>query len=143
MSAPAMAMVPDCPVWSPMTLRSSVVFPAPLRPQRVTPSPRSRCRSTSRRTRASPYQADNPSRRSIGAPQVGGDDAVVLAYLVVRPLDEDLAGLQPGHPVGEPPDDTHVVLDHDHGPAVPDGGDELDRALHVLQPHPGGRLVEQ
>src|SRR5258706_12220401 len=116
MSAPAMAMVPDCPVWSPMTLRSSVVFPAPLRPQRVTTSPRSRCRSTSRRTRASPYQADNPSMRSIGAPQVGGDDPVVLAYLVVRPLDEDLAGLQHGPPAGGRPADAHVVLDQNNGP---------------------------
>src|SRR5690606_3809403 len=111
---PVVRPYPPC---RPIRQRSSVVLPAPFRPTSVTISPSSTRIDTSRSARASPYQADSPSTRSIGVPEVGGDDAGVVADLRVRAFHQHLAVLQYGHAVGEAGDHVHVVLDHDHGAA--------------------------
>src|SRR3954454_20637278 len=95
---------------SPIRQRSSVVLPAPLRPMRVTISPCSTRSDTSRSACASPYQADRRSTLSMGVSEVGGDDARVVADLGVGALDQHLAVLEDGHPVGEAGDHVHVVL---------------------------------
>src|SRR5688572_1427036 len=100
---------------SPIRQRSSVVLPSPLRPTSVTISPSSHPIHTSRRACASPYQADSPSTINMGVSEVGGDDPGVVADLGVRALDQHLAVLQHGHPVGEVGDHVHVVLDQDDG----------------------------
>ena len=106
-----------------MTERSRVVLPAPLRPTRVTTSPwptrrgRRRAGPAPRRTRrtargprggrgrAQPWSSP-PS-----VPEVGRDDPLVGAHLLVGPLGEHRTGLQHRHPVGERADDVHVVVD--------------------------------
>src|SRR5690349_9657 len=149
-SAPPQVTVPSTCRCRPMTERRSVVLPAPLRPTSVTTSPGSTRRSTADRTLASPYQAERPETSRVwsdmlfsGLPEVGGDDLLVVADLLVGALCEDLARLQDGHGVGERADHVHVVVDKDDRPAVRHLLDEGDGAVDVLQPHAGGGLVEQ
>src|SRR6478735_9743240 len=170
-SAPSTVTMPSTCRCSPMTERSSVVLPAPLRPTRVTTSPAPTPTDTSRRTRASPYQAERPatsrtrpaspvaSARSVvvtdavaasvvtgslmGRSEVGRDDALVGADLVVRALGEHLARLEHRDAVGQRTDDVHVVVDEHDGAPDREGLDERDGAVDVLDPHAGGRLVEQ
>src|SRR5690349_20765731 len=127
-SEPPHETVPSTCRCRPSTDRSSVVLPAPLRPTRITTSPGSTLRSTSLSTFASPYQAESPATCRTcwepwatwsdllfsGLSEVGGDDLLVVADLVVGALGEDLTGLQHGHGVGQRADDVHVVVDeHD------------------------------
>src|SRR5512133_3269191 len=99
-SAPPQETVPSTCRCRPITERRSVVLPAPLRPTSVTTSPGSTRRSTSLRTFASPSQAESPETSSVwsdmlfsGLSEVGGDDLVVVADLLVGALREDLSGL--------------------------------------------------
>src|SRR5512145_384122 len=99
---------------------------------------------TSVSTRASPYQAETPATSSdvrvdvtgvvsvMGCSEVGGDDALVVAHLVVAALGEHLPRLEDGHGAGERSDDVHVVVDEDDGAAHGELLDERDRALDVL-----------
>src|SRR3569833_4404970 len=140
-SSPSSEIVPTVRPYepcSPMRQRSMVVLPAPLRPTRVTISPASTCYAPSRRACASPYQADSSSTRSMGVSEVGGDAARVVPDLGVRALDEHLAVLQDGRPLGEAGDHVDVVLGEDHGATRADPPEELDGALDVLAAHPGG-----
>src|SRR4051812_40785201 len=66
-SDPSSGIVPSICRCRPMTERSRVVLPAPLRPTRVTTSPGATPMLTSVRTRASPYQAERPDTSSIRA----------------------------------------------------------------------------
>src|SRR6478752_4020286 len=66
-SAPSRVIVPSICRCRPMTERSRLVLPAPLRPTRVTTSPGVTSMLTSVRTRASPYQAESPDTSSIRA----------------------------------------------------------------------------
>ena len=65
-SLPSSRITPSTWRCRPMTERSSVVLPAPLRPTRVTTSPGLTASETSVRTRASPYQAETPWTSSTG-----------------------------------------------------------------------------
>src|SRR5665647_1403934 len=142
-SVPARRTRPSICRCRPMAERSSVVFPAPLRPTRVTTSPWCTLRETPPRTRASPYQADSPSISSMSLPQIGGDDLVVHAHLLVASLGENLALLQHGDLTGKVANDVHVVVDEHDGEALGDLLDQGDRAFDVLHTHARRRLVEQ
>src|SRR6476620_1766585 len=131
-SRPSSRITPSTWRCRPMTERNSVVFPAPLRPTRVTTSPGLTASETSERTRASPYQAETPWTSSrgcalpaddlaamsgevsdMGLAQVCRDDLLVVAHLLVGPFREDLTGLQHRDRVGQRPDHVHVVVDED------------------------------
>src|SRR6476661_5696017 len=149
-SSPPQVTVPSTWRCSPMTERSSVVLPAPLRPTRVTTSPGSTRRSTSVRTLASPYQADSPAISRVwsdmlvsGLSEVCGDDLVVVPDLFVGALGEHLPGLQHGDGVGQGADDVHVVVDEHDGAAGRDLLDQGDGPVDVLEAHACGGFVEQ
>ena len=138
----------------PMTERSSVVLPAPLRPTRVTTSPWPTVRSTSRRACASPYQADSPatSRRrvelshggvTLWAAQVGRDDPLVGAHLLVAALGEH--GPDCSTVTRSASEPTTCMLWSTSTTVRParDPLDQRDGAVDVLDAHAGGRLVEQ
>src|SRR5680860_351754 len=142
-SAPAKRRTPSVWRWRPITERSNVVLPAPLRPTRVTTSPALTLRETSPRTRASPYQADRPSISSMSLPQVCRDHSVVRAHLFVASLGQDLALLQHRDLTGEIANDVHVVVDEHDGATLGDLLDQGDRAFDVLHTHTRRRFVEQ
>src|SRR6476660_5462487 len=164
-SVPSKPMLPSVCRCSPMTERSRVVLPAPLRPTRVTTSPGATSMLTSVSTRASPYQAESadtssmrgddcPSKEFVravvtlalslmGCSDVCRDDPLVGAHLVVRSLREHLPRLEHGDAVGERSDDVHVVVDEDDGAAFGELLDEGDGAVDVLDAHARGRLVEE
>src|SRR5438445_565779 len=127
---------------------SVVVLPTPLRPRRVTTSPRRTSNSTPCRMCDSPYQACRPPTESSAVsgmlgPQVGLDDFGMLRDRIVIPLRDDLAAREHRDPVREVGDYAQVVLDHQHGAIGCDPLDQRRGALHVLVSHAGGRLVEQ
>src|SRR5438093_3401681 len=136
----------------PMTDLRVVVLPAPLRPRRVTTSPRLTSKSTPWSTWDSPYQACR-SRTSRSAPSamgsavtlahVGLDDVGISRHAGVVPLRENLSAGEHGDGVREVGDHAQVVLHHEHG-AI-DGGlaNKGGDAVHVLVGHAGGGLVEQ
>src|ERR1035437_3859851 len=142
-SLPSRRTVPSIWRCRPMTERSNVVLPAPLRPTRVTTSPACTLKETSARTRASPYQADSPAISSMSMSQVGGDDLVVQAHVFVASLREDPALLQHRDLIGKAANDVHVVVDEHDGAALGDLLDQRDRAVDVLAAHARRRLVEQ
>src|ERR1700737_5019441 len=84
----------------PMTERKVVVFPAPLRPSKVTSSPRPISKSIPCRMCDSPYQAWRPATFSNGSTMtgtdIGFDDQRVLRHRGVRPLRQHLAARQHG-----------------------------------------------
>src|SRR6478735_4447665 len=136
-SAPSRVIVPSICRCRPMTERSRVVLPAPLRPTRVTTSPGATSMLTSVRARASPYQAESPETSSereracvatepvfvcvvrvwslMGCSEVCRDDPLVGAHLVVGSFRQHLPRLQHRDGVGEGADDVHVVVDEDDG----------------------------
>src|SRR5262245_20385484 len=92
-----------------------VVFPAPLRPSRVTTSPSFTSKSMPCRMCDSPYQACRSFTLSMASgtevrllhARIGGHRRVVA-------LREDLAALQDRDAVGERGNHRQVVLDHQH-----------------------------
>src|SRR5690625_1865933 len=143
-SLPRNVMSPvTCPCRT-ITLRTSVVFPAPFRPTRVTTSPAPTWSETSRSACAWPYHALSVEMSSMaGFPQVRGDDAFVVADLVIGALGQNRALLEDGDLVGEAADHMHVVVHEHDGPPVGDAAYQVDRVVDVLNAHSGGRLVEQ
>src|SRR5688572_19173146 len=101
----------------PRMLFNVEVRPAPLRPRRVTTSPRLTTKSTPWSTCDSPYQAWRFATRSIsrvsgmGRPHVGFHHLRVLGHLDVRSFGEYRAALQHGDGVGDAGYHAHVVLD--------------------------------
>src|SRR6478752_2386598 len=96
-SAPSRVIVPSICRCRPMTERSRVVLPAPLRPTRVTTSPGATSMLTSVRTRASPYQAERPATSSIragpgSAPAVDAAPGSAACSVVVVPVVSSLMG---------------------------------------------------
>src|SRR6476661_157856 len=89
-SAPSKVMAPSICRCSPMTERSSVVLPAPLRPTSVTTSPGATSTDTSVSTRASPYHAERPDTSSMrGRPSAAmdfADSVAAAADLAVVPV---------------------------------------------------------
>src|SRR5690349_20167785 len=132
----------------PITDLSVVVLPAPLRPRRVTTSPRRTSNWTPCRMCDSPYQACRPLTERSGLSamfrsQVGLDDVGVLRHRLVVSFGDDLASREHRDAVRELRDHAQVVLDHQHGPVSGDAPDEGRSALDILVGHAGGRLVEQ
>src|SRR3954467_11382725 len=164
-SVPSKVTAPSICRCRPMTERSRVVLPAPLRPTRVTTSPGATSMLTSVRTRASPYQAERPETSSMrdssclamacavavvvrvsslmGCSEVCRDAPLVGAHLVVGPLRQHLTRLEHRDGVRERADDVHVVVDEDDGAPCRELLDERDGPVDVLDAHAGGRLVEQ
>src|SRR5699024_1970936 len=126
-SCPATRMLPRRRPTRPRMAFNVVVRPAPLRPSRVTTSPRLTLRSMPCRTWDSPYQACRPSMCSrlsavraaevsdIGGSHVGGHDGAVAGDFRVRPFGQNLALVEYGNGVGEFGNDAEIVLDHQHG----------------------------
>src|SRR5439155_1742755 len=81
-------------------------------------------------TSATPDKIDLPRARV-------GDD------LTPRALDDHLAEVQHGDPLGEVERDVHVVLDHDDRHVAGDAADEGQHVTPLLEREPGERLVEQ
>src|SRR5215470_15392992 len=146
----------------PINERSVVVFPAPLRPSRVTSSPGRISKLTPWRMCDSPYQAWSLSTWSIGRaagsgggperataasdmlrPHVRLHHVLVLAHRRVVALGEDLAPGEHGDVVREVRHHLQVVLDHQHRALGRDALDEGGDPVHVLVPHSRGGLVEE
>src|SRR5262245_47906745 len=102
----------------PMTERRVVVLPAPLRPSRVTSSPRATSKSTPCKIWDSPYHACNPSTLSsvsaMAGPDIGFDDGGIPGHRIVGPFGQHLAARQHGDGVGEISHNRHVVFHHQH-----------------------------
>src|SRR5439155_6718366 len=129
----------------PMTDLSVVVLPTPLRPSRVTSSPRPISKPTPCRICDSPYQACSPSTLSNASTMAGSDIGLdhggIPGHRGVGPLGQDLAARQHRDGVGEVGDHGHVVLDHQHGAVLGDGADQRRDSLDVLLAEPRHRLV--
>src|SRR5471032_878930 len=113
----------------PIIERKVVVLPAPLRPSKVTSSPRPIWKSMPCSTCDSPYQASRPATFSSGSTMtgtdIGFDDQRVLRHRGVRSLRQHLAARQHGDGIGKIGHHVHVVLDHQHGAVLGDGADQL------------------
>src|SRR4051812_11930497 len=104
-------MLPEA-VASPMIALIAVERPTPLRPRRLTISPRPTANVTPCRTWLLPYQACMPSTSSMreARAQVGFAHGGISADLLRRAGGEDPAVDQDRDAVGEPEDHVHVVL---------------------------------
>src|SRR5438105_12489317 len=142
-SRPARRMLPVICRCSPITQRSVVVFPAPLRPTSVMSCPSVTSNATSRSACAWPYQAERPLTSSIGLPQIRGDDRRVVPHGLVWPVSDHPTLLQDDDALRELGNDAHVVLDQKHRATRTHVPDERARPFHVVERHPGGRLVEE
>src|SRR5260370_6508769 len=103
----------------PMADSSVVVWPAPLRPSRVTSSPRPISKPTPCRICDSPYQACRPSTLSKGTlgnasamagPDIGLDHGGIPRHPGVGPPGHNLAARQHRGGIREICDDGHFVL---------------------------------
>src|ERR1700730_16254194 len=109
------------------------VWPAPLRPSKVTTSPSPTSKLMPCRICDSPYQAWRSRTRSISLrwPAASGMSGThiglahlgVLRHFGVIPFGEHAAARQHGDDIGEIGDDREVVLDHQHGAAFGDLAD--------------------
>src|SRR5215813_7081806 len=128
-SRPSKLTEPDRFSTMPMIDRNVVVLPTPLRPSRVTSSPRPTSKSTPCRMCDSPYQACSSftlSRVSaMAGTDIGLDHGGVLRHHVVGTLRQHLAARQHRDGIREVGDHGHVVLHHEHGAILGDGADEL------------------
>src|ERR1700754_1515227 len=142
MSWPSNHTDPDVNGSSPDSARIVVVLPAPLEPNSVTSLPSCTFNEMPCRARILPY-CTTMSRTSsrtglwafcgslvcvIGHPQVRRDDLGVLADLGWQAVGDLAAELQHDDAVGDTHDQSHVVLDEQHGVAVvADLLDQLDQ----------------
>ena len=83
--------------------------------------------------------------RSLLLPEVGLDDARVVAHLLRRALGDLLAVVEHGDLLGDAHDDLHVVLDEQDREVllVAQLAHEVGQLRGLLRVHAGGRLVEQ
>ena len=79
------------------------------------------------------------------APQVRLDDLGVGPDLGRRAFGDLLAMVEDGHPVADPHDHAHVVLDEEDRQAefAAQPADEIGQLAGLIGVHPGGRLVQQ
>src|SRR5260370_39515540 len=108
----------------PMIARSVVVWPAPLRPSKVTTSPSPTVKFMPCRMCDSPYQAWRSPTRSnslsrtaasgMTGPHIGLDHLRVFRHCRIIALGKDAAASQHGDRVGEIGDDREIVLHHQH-----------------------------
>src|SRR5918993_660654 len=150
----------------PITARSVVVLPAPLRPSRVTTSPGATSRPTPCRMWLSPYHASRPDTSSsalpegvagaacpFGAPtsrsamrrssfglaaEIGGHDLRIAGHAGVVAFGEHPAARQHRYGVAKAGHHLQVVLHQQHGAAGRHALHERHGAVHVLVSHPGG-----
>ena len=80
-----------------------------------------------------------------GRPQVCADHFGVVLHLARRTIGDQLPEVEHRHPVGDPHDQTHVVLDqHDRDPeGLPDVLDRLTHPSCLVGVHPGHRFVKE
>src|SRR5690349_24084163 len=147
MSSPLNRMAPARAGTMPNTVRSRVDLPAPFAPMMQTISPSPTVNDTPRSTSTSSYPATTP-RSSRSAPslpaKVGLDDAGVPPDRRRRPLGDLLTVIEHDDALRDVHHHVHVVLDEQHGLALP--MQRQDVLLHLVDHrgiHGGRRLVEQ
>src|SRR6266850_5982671 len=137
----------------PMIARRVVVFPAPLRPSKVTTSPSPTAKLIPCSMCDSPYQACSSSTRNssgtggtgsgMTGSEIGFDDLGVLRHRRVIAFGQDPAAGQHCDRVGEIGDDREIVLDHQNRAFGRDLADQCRNAANLLLAKPGHRFVEQ
>src|SRR5207248_2974802 len=137
----------------PMIARRVVVFPAPLRPNKVTTSPRPTAKLIPCRMCDSPYQAcssSTPRSRcpvtiasGMAGPQIRFHHLWVLRDSVVAALGKDTAAGQHRDDVGEIGHHRQIVLDHQDRALGCRLADQRRYQSDVLMAETGHRLVEQ
>ena len=140
-------MRPACQVVSPISVLTSVVLPAPLRPSSASERPSARLRSRPEKTRASPYPALKTSRRAAqpcaSVSEIGFAHAGVGGDFGWRAFHQQAAGDQNGNARREAKHQIHVVLDQQDRHV---GGQPGQRGEHLgplADRHAGGRFVEK
>src|SRR2546428_7831901 len=90
-----------------------------------------------------PYHAERPATSSIHLPQIRRDDRRLVTDHLVRPIGDHAALLHHHDALRHLGDNAHVVFDEHYRATARDLPDQRDGPAHVLEPHPGRRLVEQ
>src|SRR3990172_1309046 len=145
---PSNVTFPERGVKSPITVLSSVVLPTPFLPMRQTTVPRGTSRSTPHRIWLPPYATSSFSIDSMGLGLPSPTDVHlqhpgILLDLFVRPLAEDGALMEHGDFAGDPADELHVMLDHEHRAGRRDLHKQVTGSRGLLVRHPRDRLVDQ
>src|ERR687892_2342993 len=118
-AAPSKSMVPEPWRSSPMMVRISVVLPAPLRPMRPANSPAPTCKLTLRRMPTGPIETEMPSSRSMRFPNHVAAHFGCVQHLRGRTIGNHAAVVERDHAARVARHDLHVVLDEEHGHALP------------------------
>src|SRR5215831_6792766 len=147
MRVPWYSTVPEWNVVCPMIVASSVVFPTPLRP-RTASDPRSGSENAiSSRTTVSPYPARTSFRTSASAMALLAEihlvDALVLADLLGRALDQHLALDEHGDALRKAEHQIHVVLYDEDRDVARQPVEHLEDAVGLERGHARRRLVEE
>src|SRR5262249_25262779 len=116
-SLPPKWMRPTVGRIKPATVRSKVVFPAPLLPRMVTISPRSTVNDMPFTTSSSPYATCKSSTSSSGirGSKIGGDDAFVATDVDWVSVCDNRAVIEHGDSIGNGQNKIHVMLDQQYG----------------------------
>src|SRR5215813_894209 len=147
MRSPRYSMLPEWKVVCPMIVASSVVFPTPLRPSTAS-EPRSGSENAiSSSTTVSPYPARTSFRTSASAMAMLAEihlvDALVLADLLGRALDQHLALDEHGDALREAEHQVHIVLDDEDRDVARQPVEHLEDAVGLERGNTSGRLVEE
>src|SRR5262249_15377153 len=154
-------MFPRHALISPMSVRSSVVLPAPFAPSSTTVSCSPTLRSTPHSTRTLPYPASRPAMSSSAEGEDSGgilaseknlDHARIPHRIAKHALENLPAGVHHDDAVGDLVDEAHQMLDHEQrdagarqllelvGDALELGRIEAGRELvHEQEPRAGGK----
>src|SRR5690606_8143233 len=142
-SSPANSTRPLLQGSMPITVRSSVVLPAPLRPTRATVSPASTLAVTPRSTEMPAMLTVTLSNSSMSASDHVANHFGIRQDLLRRPVGGDPPGDPCGQSRGIPTHDVDVVLDEDAGD--PSFGQGAHQGVHdlvlFLARHPARGLV--
>src|SRR5256712_4864678 len=142
-SSPPSTIRPSISRWRPTRHRRVVVFPAPFLPTSVMSSPSSTRNATFFSAWAWPYHAERPATSSIHLAQVRGDDRRIVTDRLVRPIGDDPALLHDDDALRHFGDHAHVVFDEQYRATARNLPNQCDGPPHVLEAHPGRRLVPQ
>src|SRR5437764_11676685 len=143
---PSNTIVPPLGRTMPMSDRTVVVLPMPLRPSKVTASPGRTPNETPNSTWLCPYAVTSASTSSITPRPPRRDRRAALrdcADLLGRAGGDDAPVDQHRDAVGEGEHGVHVVLDENERLAALEEGEQRDHALSLLHPHSRHRFVEQ
>src|SRR5215471_6987394 len=150
---PAKTIPPPCQESRPITVRSSVVLPAPLRPMSPAICPRPTESDAPRRILVDLIDTSRRSMDSTVASRAArsllADDKFshfgIAQHRVGLAVGDDPAFVESEHPARVPPNHLDIVLDEEH--RHPRSTDRLQHDVHqpefLLCAHPAGRLVEQ